>query len=160
MVRAILATFLLLALSACSAFKMDEQARGDTEAMYAELVLGRDDALLARMTPPPNDKAKAYETLVYLRSLVPEGAGQPSELVGWRSYSGTNGQSAEITLRYRYGAAAVFFVGTFQRASSNAPWSTRGFRLNQALPEGLKFPEVGPRGAPPPPKAKPPAVPT
>jgi hypothetical protein len=139
---------------------MDQAARGATEAMYAELVLGRDDDLIGRLNPQPTDMAEARKTLAYLHTLVPDGPGQPSELIGWRSYAGTNGQTAEISLRYRYGAAAILFQAVFKRSSSAAAWETNGFKLYQATADALKLPEVGPKGSPPPPKPQAPPAST
>ena len=75
-------------------------------------------------------------------------------------YDPRTGKTSTILDRYRYANGAVLFSAIFQRRASNAPWQVLKFSLYEALPEALKYPEVGPKGPSPPPKVKPPAATT
>lgn len=84
-------------LAACSMPNLEgnDERAAEARALYADLVMGRDDALLARMASI-NDPEAVRAQLPMMRRIAPAGPAPEPRSLGWRAYSGTNGQRYSI----------------------------------------------------------------
>lgn len=135
-------------LAACSAPGMegDAQRAVEAQALYADLVEGRDDALLARMSSV-NDPATVRAQLPMIRRIAPAGPAPEAKPLGWRSYAGTDGQRYSLSQEYEY-------PDRFVRADTNflkegAVWKVEGFNVNARMKPGVAPPVVAPTAVEP-----------
>lgn len=147
------AVVLLTGLGACNlkALSPDDVSEGIASKAYAEFVTGQDDALLADM-PKDTDPAQQRRLLNALRAVVPEGQGQPGQLVGWHFNTGTNGKSMTLTYRYDYAGGHVLFETALARMHDSDPWKVVGVNVAPASSSDQKAPNFGQLPSPPPPK--------
>jgi hypothetical protein len=133
--RQVLGFLAAAALTACSMPSMEGDAERATEAraLYADLVEGRDEALLARMASV-NDPATVRAQLPMLRTFAPAGPPPEPKPMGWRSYAGTDGQRYSLAQEYEY-------PDRFVRADTNFlkegdVWKVEGFNVNARMKAG------------------------
>jgi hypothetical protein len=146
----------LLGLTACSSALMgpDPNAVAISQDIYAELVLDRKEAVLARLAGSENNTPEKLGAIATMRSFIPDGAAQAAELIGWRGYAGTDGQRMEITHRYRYDDQIVIFVVNFGRTNDLATWTPVRLHVAPAPPDYVSAPSIAKAGKVPPIKAE------
>ena len=90
-------------MAACSVPTMaaNEELAVEARDAYADLVEGRDDALIARLSSA-NSEAEVRVQLPMLRSFAPEGLPPKPTTTGWRSEVTTSGQRYALGQIYEY----------------------------------------------------------
>ncbi|HVY88139.1 MAG TPA: hypothetical protein VG942_04680 [Hyphomonadaceae bacterium] len=139
-----------VALTACGLpMAPDEALLAQNDQVYADVVLGKNDAFFARL-PKNFDTPQQRKMLAAVRQIIPDGKATAAQLTGWNAYSGTDGQREALVVRYDYGSDHVTVATTFNRPNSAQPWGLFSFNLSPTPPEFLNSPAIGgPRPAPP-----------
>lgn len=142
--RQVLGLLAACGLAACSIPSMegDAQRGADARALYSDLVEGRDDALLARMSST-NDPDAVRAQLPVIRTLVPAGPAPEPKSLGWRSSASTTGQRYSLAQEYEYPDRFVRADTTFLKEGE--AWRVEGFNVNARMKPGV----TPPAGTPP-----------
>ncbi|HYD27026.1 hypothetical protein [Brevundimonas sp.] len=137
--RRLLGLLAVGALAACSMPSMegDAERAAQAQALYGDLVEGRDDALLARMSSG-NDPATVRAQLPMIRSFAPAGAAPEPKPLGWRSYAGTGGQRYSLAQEYDYPDRVVRTDTTFVKEGE--AWKVESFNVNARMKPGTAAP--------------------
>lgn len=130
--RRVLGLLAACALAGCSMPNMEGDAARATEAqaLYADLVEGRDEALLARMSSV-NDPAAVRAQLPLIRTIAPAGPPPEPKPLGWRSYAGTDGQRYSLAQEYEYPDRFVRTDTNFLK--EGAAWKVESFNVNARI---------------------------
>lgn len=122
-------------MASCSIPSMEGDAERATEAraMYADLVEGRDDALVARMSSG-SDPAAVRAQLPMIRSFAPPGPVPEPKPLGWQSNASTNGQRYSLAQEYEYPDRFVRTDTTFLK--EGGIWKVEGFNVNARMKAG------------------------
>lgn len=130
--RRVLGLLAAAALTACSMPSMEGDAERSSEAraLYADLVEGRDDALLARMSSG-NDTATVRAQLPMIRTFAPAGPVPEPKSLGWRTDAGTAGQRYSLAQEYEYPDRFVRTDTNFLK--EGAVWKVEGFNVNARM---------------------------
>ena len=119
----------------------DAQRGADAQALYADLVEGRDDALLARMSST-NDPQTVRSQLPTIRTLAPAGPAPEPRSLGWNSNVSTNGQRYSLAQEYEYPDRFVRTDTTFLKEGE--AWKVEGFNVNARMKPGVTLPAGAP----------------
>jgi len=127
--RLVLGILAACAVAGCSMPSIEGDAQRATEAraLYSDLVEGRDDALLARMSST-NDPAAVRAQLPMIRTFAPAGPPPEPKALGWQSNASTNGQRYSLSKEYEYPDRFVRVDTTFLK--DDAVWKIEGFNVN------------------------------
>jgi hypothetical protein len=122
-------------LAACSMPTMegDAERAGEAQALYADLVAGRDDALLARMSSG-NDPATVKALLTMVRGFAPAGPAPEPKSLGWSANASTNGQRYSLAQEYEYPDRFVRTDTTFLKEGE--AWKVEAFNVNARMKPG------------------------
>jgi len=133
-------------LAACSMPDMagDAERATEAQALYADLVEGRDDALLARMSSINAPEAVRAQ-LPMIRTIAPAGPPPEPKPLGWRSDAGTNGQRYTLAQEYEYPDRFVRTDTTFLK--EGAVWKVESFNVNARI-KSAGAPEAAAPAAP------------
>lgn len=150
---------LSIAASGCSppavqrivADKLDKSAISQADEIYAELVLGKDDALLARL-PSELRTQQNVDMLSKIRELIPAEPGKPAVLVGYNITTHPAGDTLVISRRYDYPRASLLMQTRFVRQHGGPAWTSDGFYLGPATKEALSAMAFDAATTPPPQK--------
>lgn len=137
--RLVLGLLAVFGLAACSmpTLEGDVDRAAEATALYADLVEGRDDALLARMSSV-NNPAELRAQLPMIRSFAPAGPAPEPKSLGWRSYAGTNGQEYSLAQEYEYPDRFIRTDTNFVK--EGAAWKVLGFNVNARMKPGAAAP--------------------
>lgn len=137
--RQVLGVLAACGLAACSMPGMegDAQRAADARALYADLVEGRDDALLARMSST-NDPETVRAQLPMIRTFAPAGPASEPKPLGWRSNASTSGQRYSLAQEYEYPDRFVRTDTTFLKEGE--AWKVEGFNVNARMKPGVAAP--------------------
>lgn len=137
--RRVLGLLAAFGLTACSMPTMEGDAdrAAEAEALYGDLVAGRDDALLARMSSA-NNPAELRTQLPMIRSYAPSGQAPEPKTVGWSSNAGTNGQHYSLAQEYEYPDRFIRTDTNFVK--EGAVWKVLGFNVNTRMKPGAAAP--------------------
>lgn len=146
--RQVLGLLAAFGLAACSMPNMagDAERAAEAAALYADLVEGRDDALLARMSSA-NNPAELRGQLPMIRSYAPSGRPPEPKTVGWSSNAGTNGQHYSLAQEYEYPDRFIRTDTNFVKEGS--AWKVLGFNVNARIKPGAAPPAAIPVAAAP-----------
>ncbi|MBP8062493.1 MAG: hypothetical protein KAY29_01365 [Brevundimonas sp.] len=111
----------------------DPQRAVEAKALYEDLVGGRDDALLARMSSA-NDPATIRAQLPMIRKFAPAGPAPEPKSLGWSSNASTTGQRYALAQEYEYPDRFVRTDTTFLK--EGAVWKVEGFNVNARMKAG------------------------
>ena len=133
--RQVLGLLAACGLAACSmpSTEADVQRATDAQALYADLVEGRDDALLARMSSA-NDPATVKAQLPMIRTFAPAGPAPEPKSLGWSANASTNGQRYSLAQEYDYPDRFVRTDTTFLK--EGAAWKVESFNVNARMKPG------------------------
>ena len=117
---------------ACSAPVLTANEALATEARdaYADLVEGRDDALVARLSSA-NSEADVRAQLPMLRTFAPEGTPPPPTTTGWQSNMTTSGQRYALGQVYEYPDRSVMAQTVFLK--EDGVWKIESFNINARM---------------------------
>ena len=140
-VMAVLAVTAAFALTGCSIAltEADGDRAAEAQALYGDLVEGRDDALLARMSSA-NDLATVKAQLPMIRTLAPSGAAPTPKSLGWRADAGTGGRRYSLSQEYEYPDRFVRADTTFLKEA--AGWKVERFNINARMKPEAAAPEL------------------
>ena len=95
--RRVLGLLTLGVLAGCSmpSLEANPQRAVEAHALYRDLVEGRDDALLARISSA-NDPATVRAQLPMIRTFAPPGPAPEPTPLGWNANTSTNGQRYSV----------------------------------------------------------------
>ena len=129
------------ALGACSmpVLEADAQRASDAQALDADLVEGRDDALLARMSSG-NDPATVRAQLPMIRTFAPAGPAPGPRSLSWGANASTNGQRYSLAQEYEYPDRFVRTDTTFLKEGE--VWKVEGFNVNARMKPAAAAPAV------------------
>lgn len=101
--RRVFGLLAVFGLAACSMPTMEGDADRamEAQALYADLVTGRDQALLARMSSG-NDPVTVRAQLPMIRAFAPAGPAPVPKPPGWSSNASTSGQRYALVQEYEY----------------------------------------------------------
>lgn len=141
--RLVLGLLAAFGLAACSMPSMagDTDRAVEAKALYSDLVEGRDDALLARMSSG-NNPAELRAQLPMIRSFAPSGPPPEPTTVGWRANAGTGGQQYSLAQEYEYPDRTIRTDTNFVKEGS--AWKVLGFNVNARMKPGAAVPSVIP----------------
>ncbi len=141
--RRVLGLLAAFGLGACSMPTMegDSERAADARALYADLVEGRDEALVARMSSV-NDPATIRAQLPMLRTFAPAGPAPEPKPLGWSANTGTGGQQYSLAQEYEYPDRFVRTDTTFIKEGSD--WKVLGFNVNARMKPGATAPAAIP----------------
>ncbi|MDP3800846.1 hypothetical protein [Brevundimonas sp.] len=144
--RRVLGLMAACGLAACSmpSLEADPQRAAEAHALYGDLVEGRDDALLARMSSG-NDPATVRAQLPMIRTFAPAGPAPEPKPLGWNANASTNGQRYSVAQEYEYPDRIVRADTTFLKEGE--AWKVESFNVNARMKPGLAAPAAEP--APP-----------
>ena len=130
--RRVMAMLVLGGLAACSMPSLEGDAVHATEAraLYADLVEGRDEALLARMSSK-NDPATVKAQLPMIRTFAPAGPAPEPKGLGWRSDVNTAGHRYFLSQEYEYPDRFVRTDTSFLK--EGGVWKVEGFNVNARM---------------------------
>jgi len=99
--RPVLGLLVASGLASCSmpTLESDAQRAAEAQAPYANLVEGRDDALLARMSSA-NDPATVQVQLPMIRNFAPAGPAPEPTPLGWNDDTNTSGHRYSVAQEY------------------------------------------------------------
>jgi hypothetical protein len=119
-------------LAACSmpGLEGNDERAAEARALYADLVMGRDEALLARMASI-NDPDTVRAQLPMMRRIAPAGPAPEPRSLGWRAFTGTNGQRYAIAHEYEYPDRFVNTDTVFLKEGE--VWKVEGFNVNSRV---------------------------
>lgn len=129
---ALAATAILLTACNFNAFtsKSDPTLNAEAERNYADLVAGRDDVVVARLSSK-NDVAQVKAQLPMLRNLAGEGQPPAAQVTGTQSIVSNAGHAYRVAQRYEYADRAVDVQTGFVKEGEI--WKIEGFHLNATL---------------------------
>ncbi|MFN3668169.1 MAG: hypothetical protein ACK4VY_02600 [Brevundimonas sp.] len=144
--RRVLGLLAVFGLAACSmpSLEGDPQRAVEAHALYADLVEGRDDALLARMTST-NDPAVVRAQLPMIRNFAPAGPPPQPKPLGWSSNASTSGQRYALAQEYDYPDRFVRTDTTFLKQGET--WKVESFNVNARMKPGVAAPTAQPAEA-------------
>lgn len=121
-------------LTACnfnaSTSKSDPALNAEAERNYADIVAGRDDAVVARMSSK-NDAAQVRAQLPMLRDLAGKGQPPAAQVTGTQSIVSNAGSGYRVAQNYEYADRAVQVETGFVKEGE--AWKIEGFNLNATL---------------------------
>jgi hypothetical protein len=129
---------------AMPSLESDPQRAVEAHALYADLVEGRDDALLARMTST-NDPAVIRAQLPMIRTFAPAGPPPQPKPLGWTSNASTSGQRYALAQEYDYPDRFVRTDTTFLKQGET--WKVESFNVNARMKPAATAAAVEPAGA-------------
>lgn len=141
--RSVLGLLTACALAACSMPSLDGDADRavEAQALYADLVEGRDDALLARMSSG-NDPATVRAQLPMIRTFAPAGPAPEPKSLGWSANTSTNGQRYSLAQEYEYPDRFVRTDTTFLK--EGGAWKVESFNVNARIKPAAPAPAAAP----------------
>ena len=141
--RLVLGSLAAFALGACTmpSLEGDADRAAEAKALYGDLVEGRDDALLARMSSV-NNPAELRAQLPMIRSFAPSGPPPEPKTVGWRANTGTGGQQYSLAQEYEYPDRFIRTDTNFVK--EGAVWKVLGFNVNARMKPGAAVPASAP----------------
>src|SRR5262249_13862142 len=119
-----------------SAPGLSAEDRAALEAPYRYTAAGRDDELVAMLSPDTDPVAPQGKTDA-IQAMLPPPADVTPRLMRWTVTTGTGGQSLNAAHEYAYPGHVVVVETVLQRAQSTEPWRVSGFHVNVATPEEL-----------------------
>ena len=133
--RRVLGLLAACALAACSMPSMEEDAQrsAEAQALYADLVEGRDDALVARMSSS-TDPATVRAQLPMIRTFAPAGPAPEPKPLGWSANTGTDGQRYSLAQEYEYPDRFVRTDTSFLK--ERGVWKVESFNVNARIKSG------------------------
>ena len=108
----------------------DPALNAEADALFEDLVLGRDDALIARMSSA-NKAEEIRAQLPMLRNMVGEAAPPEPTVAGTRKTSGTSGEVYEVQQDYAYPDRVVHAYTTLVK--EGGAWKVQGFNVNAQM---------------------------
>ena len=131
------------ALTACSMPSMegDAERASEARALYADLVEGRDGALVARMSSA-SDPATVRAQLPMIRTFAPAGPPPEPKSLGWQSNASTSGQRYSLALEYEYPDRFIRTDTNFLK--EGAAWKVEGFNVNARMKGAVPAPAEAP----------------
>lgn len=137
--RRVLGLLATCALAACSmpSLEGDAQRAAEAQGLYADLVEGRDDALLARMSSG-KDPATVRAQLPMIRTFAPSGPAPEPKPLGWNANTSTNGQRYALAQEYEYPDRFVRTDTTFLK--EGAVWKVENFNVNARMKPAVAAP--------------------
>lgn len=119
-------------LAACSmpGVEGDAARSAEARALYSDLVEGRDDALLARMSSG-NDPAAVRAQLPMVRAFAPAGPAPEPKSLGWNANTGTDGKRYSLSQEYEYPDRFVRTDTTF--IQEGEVWKVENFNVNARM---------------------------
>lgn len=135
--RLVLIILLAAAAVACQALKPDPAAVAASRAVFDDLRLGRDAALLAKL-PPQLQTPEATAQIDRLRTLLPPGDPRGSTIVGSSIVEiAGKGRSEALNTEYDYGNRIVLFKTRLFQPPGARDWRANGFYLQVATTRQL-----------------------
>ena len=110
--------------------KSDPALHAEADALFEDLVLGRDDALIARMSSA-NKAEEIRAQLPMLRNMVGEATPPEPTVAGTRKTSGTSGEVYEVQQDYAYPDRVVHAYTTLVK--EGGAWKVQGFNVNAQM---------------------------
>ena len=122
-------------LAACSmpSLEGDAERAAEARALYGDLVEGRDEALLARMSSG-NDPATVRAQLPVIRASAPAGPAPEPRPLGWNANTGTDGQRHAVAQEYEYPDRFIRTDVTFLKEGE--AWKVESFNVNARMKPG------------------------
>lgn len=108
----------------------DPALNAEADALYEDLALGRDDALIARMSAA-NSAEDIRAQLPMLRNVVGTSAPPDPTVTGTRKTSGTRGEVYEVQQDYAYADRVVHAYTTLVK--ERGVWKVQGFNVNAQM---------------------------
>ena len=108
----------------------DPALNAEADALFEDLVLGRDDALIARMSSA-NKAEEIRAQLPMLRNMVGEATPREPTVTGTRKTSGTSGEVYEVQQDYAYPDRVVHAYTTLVK--EGGAWKVQGFNVNAQM---------------------------
>jgi len=108
----------------------DPALNAEADALFEDLVLGRDDALIARMSST-NKAEEIRAQLPMLRNMVGEATPPEPTVAGTRKTSGTSGEVYEVQQDYAYPDRVVHAYTTLVK--EGGAWKVQGFNVNAQM---------------------------
>lgn len=108
----------------------DPALNAEADALFEDLVLGRDDALIARMSSA-NKAEEIRAQLPMLRNMVGEATPPEPTVTGTRKTSGTSGEVYEVQQDYAYPDRVVHAYTTLVK--EGGAWKIQGFNVNAQM---------------------------
>ncbi|PQZ84185.1 MULTISPECIES: hypothetical protein [unclassified Brevundimonas] len=108
----------------------DPALNAEADALFEDLVLGRDDALIARMSSA-NKAEEIRAQLPMLRNMVGEATPPEPTVAGTRKTSGTSGEIYEVQQDYAYPDRVVHAYTTLVK--EGGAWKVQGFNVNAQM---------------------------
>lgn len=108
----------------------DPALNAEADALFEDLVLGRDDALIARMSSA-NKAEEIRAQLPMLRNMVGEATPPEPTVAGTRKTSGTRGEVYEVQQDYAYPDRVVHAYTTLVK--EGGAWKVQGFNVNAQM---------------------------
>ncbi|WP_312783451.1 hypothetical protein [Brevundimonas sp.] len=108
----------------------DPALNAEADALFEDLVLGRDDALIARMSSA-NKAEEIRAQLPMLRNMVGEATPPEPTVAGTRKTSGTSGEVYEVQQDYAYPDRVVHAYTTLVK--EGGAWKVQGFNVNAQM---------------------------
>ncbi len=108
----------------------DPALNAEADALFEDLVLGRDDAVIARLSSA-NKPAEIRAQLPMLRSMVSEASPPEPTVVGTRKTSGTSGEVYEVQQDYAYSDRVVHAYTTLVKEGGG--WKVQAFNINAQM---------------------------
>lgn len=144
--RLVLGLLAAFALTGCSmpSLEADAERAAEARALYGDLVEGRDEALLARMSSG-NDPATVRAQLPMIRSFAPAGPPPEPKPLGWNANAGTGGQRYAVAQEYEYPDRFVRTDTAFLKEGE--VWKVESFNVNARMKPGAESPAA--ESAPP-----------
>ena len=137
--RLVLGLLAVFGLAACSMPTMEGDAdrAAEAQALYGDLVAGRDDALVARMSSA-NNPADLRAQLPTIRSYAPSGPVPEPKTIGWQANAGTGGQQYSLAQEYEYPDRFIRTDTNFVKEGDG--WKVLGFNVNTRMKPGAVAP--------------------
>jgi hypothetical protein len=108
----------------------DPALNAEADALFEDLVLGRDDALIARMSSA-NKAEEIRAQLPMLRNMVGEATPPEPTVAGTRKTSGTSGEVYEVQQDYAYPDRVVHAYTTLVKEGGAR--KVQGFNVNAQM---------------------------
>ncbi|HZZ33860.1 MAG TPA: hypothetical protein VFE10_17890 [Phenylobacterium sp.] len=144
--RAALIILLALAAVACQGVKADSDAVSLTRAIYDELRLGQDSALVAHASAALSGPQAAAQ-YARLRGVIPAGEPHSTKLVAQavRDIPG-KGRAEAVAVEYDYGTRKALFQTRLLRPLGTRDWRVAAFNLHVATARQLAPNRLAPVG--------------
>ena len=147
-IRALVAALFLATLIACAPVKPDEEAVAEAQAIYADLVVGGYEKVLARSTTL-RDYPDICAMLEQMHANIPEGQSEPARLVGFANTFHPGKHDLGMTHLYRYPARTLGFTANFSRKSETSKRDLVGIFIIDPSPQQLAGATLGTGVVPP-----------